>query len=146
MSDAIDELIQEIASKNGMAVSRDDPILVLHTINTRLLEDSARAQQVMLDSFKEELESITHRWGGDAKEKAERILNAALTASRETMAKAMQESTKATAEAVTAEVDTALRRVRSQLQDVKRIAVFNIVAGVMAFAAAGIVLFASLSL
>ena len=43
MSDQLEELIKEIASKHGIAVSRDDPILVLQTINNRLLQDSSKA-------------------------------------------------------------------------------------------------------
>ncbi len=33
MTDPIEELIKEIAAKHGIAVSRDDPILILQTIN-----------------------------------------------------------------------------------------------------------------
>ncbi|WP_152667113.1 conjugal transfer protein TraM, partial [Xanthomonas euvesicatoria] len=101
--------------------------LVLHTINSRLLADSSRAQQVILDTFKEELESIAYRWSGDAKEKAERILNAALTASRDAMNKAMQDNAKMTAEAVRAEVDGALQRVSKATQEAKNLAIFNVV-------------------
>ena len=81
--DKIEELIREIAVKHGIAVGRDDPILILQTINTRLMQDSQAAQQEILDRFKEELEAIAHRWGDDAKGKAERTLNAALAASKE---------------------------------------------------------------
>ena len=61
--DKIEELIREIAVKHGIAVGRDDPILILQTINTRLMQDSQAAQQEILDRFKEELEAIAHRWG-----------------------------------------------------------------------------------
>lgn len=145
MQDAIDELIQEVAKKNGVAVSRDDPILVLHTINSRLLADSSRAQKVIVETFKEELESIAHRWGSDSKEKAERILNAALNASRDSMNKAMQDNAKLTAEAVMAEVDNALQKISKATQEAKSLAVFNVVAGCMTFAAAAITLFAALT-
>ena len=43
--DKIEELIREIAVKHGIAVGRDDPILVLQTINMKLMQDSASAQQ-----------------------------------------------------------------------------------------------------
>lgn len=83
--DKIEQLIREIASKHGIAVARDDPILVLQTINHRLLQDSVIAQQAMLDRYKEELEGIGNRWSLDSHEKAERVLNAALESSREMM-------------------------------------------------------------
>ena len=72
MADPIDELIKEIAGKHGVAVGRDDPIMILQTINARLLEDSAKAQQAMLALYKEELEALSARWSSDAKEKGER--------------------------------------------------------------------------
>ena len=95
--DKIEELIREIAAKHGIAVGRDDPILILQTINMKLMQDSASAQQEILDAFKSELESIAHRWGDDAKGKAERTLNAALAASKDAMTRGMQEGAKAAA-------------------------------------------------
>ena len=70
MADPVDELIKEIAGKHGIAVGRDDPIMVLQTINARLLEDSAKAQQEMLDRYKEELEDLSSRWSSDAASRA----------------------------------------------------------------------------
>lgn len=98
--DKIEQLIREIASKHGIAVARDDPILVLQTINHRLLQDSIAAQQAMLDRYKEELEGIGNRWSLDSHEKAERVLNAALEASKDTMMRLAQESADAASEAI----------------------------------------------
>jgi hypothetical protein len=53
---------------------------------SKLMQDSQAAQQEILEGFKSELEAIAHRWGDDAKGKAERTLNAALAASKEAMA------------------------------------------------------------
>jgi cell division septum initiation protein DivIVA len=92
MADPIDELIKEIAGKHGVAVSRDDPIMILQTINARLLEDSAKAQQAMLERYREELEALSARWSSDAKEKAERVLNSALKASNNAMRERARET------------------------------------------------------
>jgi hypothetical protein len=62
-----DELTKEIAGKHGVAVGRDDPIMILQTVNARLLEDSAKAQQEMLERYKEELEALSARWSSDAR-------------------------------------------------------------------------------
>lgn len=83
-ADKIEETIKEIAVKQSSAVGRDDPILILHTINERLMKDSAAAQQEILDRFKESW-NIAHRWGDDAKNETERMLNAVIVASKETM-------------------------------------------------------------
>lgn len=98
--DKIEQLIREIASKHGIAVARDDPILVLQTINHRLLQDSVDAQQAMLEQYKQELEGIGNRWGMDAREKAERVLNSALETSRELMTSLSQASAEAASAAI----------------------------------------------
>ena len=143
MTDAVEELIKEIAAKHGIAVSRDDPILILQTINTRLLQDSAKAQQVMLDQYKEELEALALRWGNDARDKAERILNASLTASKGAMVMVMQEGAREAAGVVRGEVDAALGRVRGAMRDARRVAALNVVASCITCLAAAVALWAA---
>lgn len=142
--DKIEEIIREIAVKHGIAVGRDDPILILQTINARLMQDSAAAQQEIVERFKEELEAVAHRWGEDAKGKAERTLNAALTASKEVMANTMQDGAKAAAEAVRREVEAASSQLAGAARDARRIAIMNMVAGGMAIFAGALVLLATL--
>ncbi|EHW7386090.1 conjugal transfer protein TraM [Escherichia coli] len=145
MSDKVEELIREIAAKHGIAVSRDDPILILQTINARLMADSAEKQQEILDSFKEELEGIAHRWGEDAKAKAERILNAALSASKDAMAKAMKDGANTAVEAVRREIEDAVgRQLSAKVSDARRVAVMNMIAGGMVLFAAALAVWATL--
>jgi len=144
MSDKIEAIIKEIAAKHGIAVGRDDPILILQTINERLMQDSAAAQQETLNRFKEEVESIAHRWGEDAKSKAERTLNAALAASKAAMMNGMQEGAKAAAEAVRREVEAVTAQLVAPIREARRVAMMNMVAAGMAVVAAGLALWASL--
>jgi chlorite dismutase len=134
----VEELIKEIAAKHGVAVSRDDPIIVMQTINHRLMQDTSKAQQAQLDHYKEELEALALHWGNDAKDKAERILNAALSASKDAMHQAMQENAKSTACAVRAEADLILGTMANQLKDAQRIALLNIAASCITLAAAAV--------
>jgi hypothetical protein len=134
----VDELIKEIAAKHGIAVSRDDPILVMQTINHRLMQDTSKAQQAQLDHYKEELEALALRWGLDAKDKAERILNAALAAGKDAMNQAMQENAKSTAASVRAEADLILGAIANQLKDAQRIVWLNIAASCITLAAAAV--------
>lgn len=143
-ADQLEELIKEIAVKHGIAVSRDDPILVLQTINNRLMLDSQRAQEAMLEQFKEELEGIATRWGNDAKAKAERILNAAMTASKEAMAKTLQDSAVAAAAAIRKEVDDALAGARRQAQAARALSMWNLAAAAITLLAAGVAAWAAL--
>ena len=144
MADPVEELIQEIAAKHGIAVSREDPIFVLHTINQRLLHDSARAQQAMLDQYKEELGAIAQAWGNDAKAKAERVLSAAMTASKEAAAKIMLEGATATSASVRGEIEVALGLLAGTLRHARRLAVLTLVASVFTLMAAGLALCAIL--
>lgn len=93
MSDKINEAIKDIAVRHGVVLSKDDPVLILQTMNERLLEENRKAQQEMLAQFKEEMENISSQWKDDAKDKAEKVLNAALAGSKEAMAKLFQETT-----------------------------------------------------
>ncbi|HBP6867978.1 TPA: conjugal transfer protein TraM [Legionella pneumophila] len=93
MSGKFDEAIQEIAIKHGVVLSKDDPILMLQTMNERLIEESRQAQAVMLAQFREEIESISSQWKDDSKDKAEKILNAALIAHKEIATKLLSECT-----------------------------------------------------
>ncbi|KXB09713.1 conjugal transfer protein TraM (plasmid) [Xylella fastidiosa] len=126
--DQLEELIKEIAVKHGIAVSRDDPILILQTINNRLMLDSRRAQEAMLEHYKEELEGIATRWSNDAKAKAERILNAAMTASKEAMTSTLHDSAVAAATLVRKEVDNVLMRAHRQMEASRSLSMWNLAA------------------
>lgn len=93
MSDKFDTAIQEIAIKHGVVLSKDDPILILQTINDRLIQETRHAQAAMLAQFREEMEIISSQWTDDAKEKAEKMLNVALISSKEAMTRLLQEAT-----------------------------------------------------
>lgn len=140
MGDETEELLREIAAKHGLAVSRDDPILILQTINNRLLQDGAKAQQTQLERFKEEMEELSQRWSMDARGKAERILDAALAAARETMDRAMQEGGAQAARAARREIDGALQQLATSVRAAHAIALLNIAAGCLAILAAAVAL------
>jgi membrane-associated HD superfamily phosphohydrolase len=138
----VEELIQEIALKHGITVSRDDPILILQTINKRLMEDSAKAQQEMLDHYKEEIEVLAKRWGDDAKTKAEKVLNAALAASREAMAKTAQEVASTVKQAVAQEVEASLKKLHAPVRNARSLVIANVIAAAITLVAAFVALLA----
>jgi hypothetical protein len=145
MPDPVDQLIREIAAKHGVAVGRDDPILILQTINAQLLEDGAKAQRDMLRTHKEELEAIAQRWGSDARDKAERILSAGLAASKEAMGRVMQEGAMAATASMRSEIDQALGGITQALEQARGLARINMIAAALTLVAAAIALFATLS-
>ena len=140
MSDQIEELIREIAAKHGIAVARDDPILVLQTINNRLLQDSAAAQQAQLEQFKEELEDVSLRWKTDAKDKAERVVNAALAASKSAMDQILREGAQATSAMIRSELEGALATITDRAREARHTALLNLVASCLSIGAVIIVI------
>ncbi len=144
MKDQIEEVIKEIAAKHGIAVGRDDPILVLQTINNRLMLDSQKAQEAMLQQYKEELEGMMARWSDDTKLRAERMLNAAMGASKEAMAKTMQDGAVVAADAFRKEVDTALAHANAQLRATRNLSRWNLAVASITLLAAGVVAWATL--
>jgi len=124
----LEELIKEIALKHGIALGRDDPILILQTLNNRLLQASQKAQQALLDQYKAELEDLSLRWSADAKEKAERILNASLDASKVAMEQLMRASAQKMITTIKTEIDTSLNLINRPIKDINRIGLMNIIA------------------
>lgn len=137
MSDQIEDLIREIAAKHGIAVARDDPILVLQTINNRLLQDSAAAQQTLLSQFKEELEGVALRWQSDAKDKAERVLNASLAASKTAMEKILLEAATTTAKLTRSELDEVLAQLGCRAREFRQASLINLIASCLIVIAVG---------
>lgn len=113
----MESLVAKIAAKHGLVVGRDDPILVLQTINMHLLQEATTAQQASLAEFQEQIELISQRWTSDAQGKAEKVLSTALNASRDAMARTMQEGTEAAIASLRTELErfeTRFERVASQ--------------------------------
>ncbi|MFA5922414.1 MAG: conjugal transfer protein TraM [Methylococcaceae bacterium] len=136
----IEETIKEIAAKHGIAVGRDDPILILQTLNKRLMQASQKAQQDMLDQYKSELEGISLRWSTDAKEKAERILNTSLDASKAAMEGLLRAGAKEMVTTIKAEVDASLNRISRPIKDANHIGLMNIAASCITLLAAAVLL------
>lgn len=144
MADDLESLRQEIFRVHGISVGKDDPIMILFTLNSRLLAEGAKAQEEQLEQFKSELEGIAYQWGNDAKDKAERILNASLAASKEAMASLMKASAHEAAKAMQAEFDKALRRAEAPAQAARNLITLNIAATVITLVAALLVAWSSL--
>ena len=135
MSGNIENLIEEIAVKHGVTIGKNDPILILTTINSRLIEDSQAGQKEILSEFKAELEEVTARWGIEAKGKAERILTAALTASKEAMDQALEQGATKTVESIQIEIEDIVRPLTVQLKNMRRYSTWIFLASVIVFLA-----------
>jgi len=142
MNEQIEALISEIAAIHGLVVSHDDPILILHTLNSRLLDENTKASKGQLDNQKQELEGMSLRFGKDIREKSERLLNATFAASREAATNLIQESADIAAASARAEIATATTTVRRELGRGRATALFNLLASCITMLAAIVVFFA----
>jgi hypothetical protein len=132
MSTPVEELIREIATTHGIAVGRDDPIMILHTINKRLLTDSHNVQQELLKRFEENMEAAAKRWGDDSKVRAERIINAALSASRQTLDEAASAGATSAVEAVQKEMLRGTNAVTDTVNNLRWLIMINVLTSVIA--------------
>ncbi len=87
----IKDVVRDAALKNRVGLKDDDPVMVLVTIMNRIALDWQDCLNAALEGYKNEHEMLAARWRKDATKRAEIVLNAALSAGREAMAKGMSE-------------------------------------------------------
>ena len=140
IDEKIDEVIQQIASDHGIAVSKDDPIMILHTMNDRLISDSKAAQQELLDNFRSELEVTVSELSLQAKNHSDRILNTTITTSKNEMARVMEEQSNIIIERWKADLQTEFNEACKTMATSRQTAILNIIASFITLISAGIIL------
>ncbi|HAU1321522.1 TPA: conjugal transfer protein TraM [Legionella pneumophila] len=140
MSEKLDKIIQDITVKHGVLLGKDDPILMLQTMNAQLIEENRKAQQDLLVQFREEMEGISSQWKDDAKEKAEKVLNAALASSKDAITRLLHESTKESVQAMKKLITDSLIEAHSFTQKTQKFSLLALVSSATLFAASCIVL------
>ncbi|MXS79070.1 conjugal transfer protein TraM [Nitrosomonas sp. JL21] len=60
--DQYTRIMAAIAAKHGVALSEDDPILMVYTLNEILLQENNKAHQMLLNNFRATLEENIHHW------------------------------------------------------------------------------------
>ncbi len=134
--DPTEELLQEIASKHGVALSRQDPILIVQTMHERLLAESRSAHQAMLEDYRTTLDALLDRWGAETKTKAERIVTVTLTASMETMTAQMATHTTEVTSTIRKEVTAVLEQTETRMRWATTVGYLNLLAALVTVLAA----------
>lgn len=114
----LDTLIGEIATRHGVAVSRDDPVMILATLNERLIDESRDAQRQLLEQFRTDMTSVSQRWMQASQQRAQSLLQQAGEANRAAAAASVQYHRTAVTAVVREElgaVQTAVRQLRALL-------------------------------
>ncbi len=137
--DHTDDLLKEIASKHGVALDREDPILMVQTLHARLLAESRSAQQAMLEDYRKTLEALLDRWSAETTAKAERIVTASLTASTETMKMQMTTTTTDLARTIRKEVTEVVETTETRMRWATTVGYLNLLAALVTFLSAVVV-------
>ena len=87
----IEDVIKSVALKNGQAVEKGDPVMALITIMTKIAEGWQATMDESLQHHLSEHESMAARWRKNTPTQVNKVLDAALTAGKEVMAKSMSE-------------------------------------------------------
>ena len=119
MSDAIDTLIKDVAIEHGLALGHDDPLLILYTINKHLIQENQKAQEDLLNRYKQDIEELMTHWRHDMTDKAEQTLNAAVVASKELMTKTLEDGIALFQQ----QVETTLTQAQTELKLTQRLQV-----------------------
>ena len=136
MSDAIDTLIKDIAVKHGLALGHDDPLLILYTINKHLIQENQKAQEDLLNRYKQDIEELMTHWRHDMTDKAEQTLNAAVIASKELMTKTLEDGIALFQQ----QVETTLTQAQTELKLTQRLLVGSLGVVATVFLSIGVAL------
>lgn len=130
MTNTFDELIKEVALKHNVVLDRNDPIMILQTVNDRLMKESAVQQKEILQNFKEELEQRAHQWDLSAKEKVEKILTAALRESTKLLSETTQKYAEEVQKTLNKEIQKTIEtHIEKPLQEAQNLVLLIISAG-----------------
>jgi transcription termination factor NusB len=143
-TDSLDEIIKEVAAKHEFVLSRDDPVLLVYTIQQRLLADSADGQQLLFDQFREELEQTLNEWEKEATSKLDQALDQTITAAKTDFRDQMRQDTIKITAVVDAHYATIQSQIREELKKCQRSSNISLVAEVLTLAAVVAVLWNSL--
>ncbi len=136
-----EEVIQQIASENGVVISKDDPIMILYTINQILASENKKVQEQLLDNFKSQMEVISDKWSTEAKNHSDRILNSSIVSSQAEVARIMEEQSSVIVEKWKYELNTGFSEVHETIHSSRQSAILNILASLITLTAAVIVFY-----
>ena len=131
----IDDLVRKIALEHKVTLDREDPILILHTMNKIIIEENLSNQEQLLKDLGERLGQIMAGVSENSKSQVEKSVNAALTASKEISSSIIENNSRVTVEkinnALEKAVDNAIEKIVSKNKSVKSVAYINLAASAM---------------
>jgi len=77
-NEKLDALIKRIAAEHGIVLPRDDPVLMMHTLNEVLLEQNEKAHAELLSNYQAVLEESFNQWREYSTKRSNVIINASM--------------------------------------------------------------------
>ncbi len=138
----IEAIIRTVAAKHGIALGRNDPILILYTLNELLIIDFARKQEELVQQFRMNLEEIADNWNSNMETKSAKyvgdIENQLFQRFHSLQENQIENFNLAVSQAYTEAASISrkqsllqLKFLRSQLRNIKLLAVMNIAVSII---------------
>ena len=113
--DRLNEIIAELARVHNVVLPKDDPALMLVTINAILAGDLAAELRALLQEFRETLVTQSSDWQKVASKKAEQVLNATVLAAKNAVAAGVQSALSESLPVFQSALQESAGRLQSQL-------------------------------
>ena len=135
MNDGVDAFRLRLQKELGLSIGPKDPLLAEWLAHEEFKEELAAEYQRMLVAFEEALRKNEALWVESAKSLANRSLNAALQAARESTAALIEEAGRSNAAVLRRALQDGVQQLEQSLAVSRRIAWVSIAASVLALAA-----------
>lgn len=77
-NEKLDALIERVATVHGIVLSKDDPVLMMHTLNKVLQEQNEKAHAELLSNYRSALEESFNQWRDYSAKKSNAMINASM--------------------------------------------------------------------
>lgn len=135
-NDGLEALIKRIASEHSIVLTKDDPILMMHTLNEVLLEQNEKAHAELLHKYEAILQENLNQWQTVASKKA----NALISAQQNSISRNKDSFTDQCMQLISEKIRIALNH---EIRDLTRIsrqaAIMNLLAAVLVLVSAVLV-------
>ena len=132
-NDKLDALIKRIASEHGIVLTKDDPVLMMHTLNEVLLEQNEKAHVELLNKYEAILQESFNQWQTVASKKA----NALICAQQNNISKSNESLVDQNMQLISEKIRIAINHEIRELARISRqAAIMNLLAAVLVLVSA----------
>jgi hypothetical protein len=122
------KIIERVAAKHGIALTDDDPILMIHTLNEILIEENNKAHQVLLNQFRSTLEENIHLWSQTTESKANSLLQANSRNTHQLTEHIINTCFESINQKIESSFNNKLKEISSLAQNIRQAAILNLLA------------------